>query len=620
MSNFLNGVFTPRYTWSSVTGFETRLDTSLAGNTTIGDSTTNYSLLLNGLPLISGSDISSWSLYPAVSQVNLSLHDLSGIASFNGVGAKFDSTANVIAIGSNAGSNNIGIKVNAIGTQAAANNSGDNVNAIGYQAAAGNTSDYVNAIGHFSALYNSGTYVNATGYGAAACNTGANVNAIGSFAAYQNTGSYVAAMGLSAAYQNNGCNVNAIGNSAAYSNQGANVNAIGSNTAESNVGWFVNAIGNLAASNNTSDHVNAFGTAAASGNSGANVNAIGNNAAANNTGSYVNAFGCNAGIGNTGNNCTFIGKNPNIAVINNLSDRLIVYSSSNNPLLYGDTSNMSLGIGTTTLSAALTVSGKICATGILDTVNSTGTANQVLTAGTGGGSLVWASSSVGGVASVTAGTGISVGGTITNPSVAIADIGSSGIYAYPSSVTTNSQGQVTSITAGSNYPYIWQYTKAVIQHLSSDGGGAGTYITWDTTIYEQPGYTSALTPASDAFIVPLTGWYQITFVGSLGGAAESGSGTGYVPQGGGNNNIPKGTVSQFTYGIRLNNTPVPGWQGYLNGYVVGEVGGVQTQLVVIYKLNSNSQIAVDNETLAVGGLGDFTANNGTMLTITYLRP
>jgi hypothetical protein len=105
----------------------------------------------------------------------------------------------------------------------------------------------------------------------------------------------------------------------------------------------------------------------------------------------VNAFGTNAGYSNTGNNCTFIGTNPNIAVINTLSDRLIVYSSdANNPILYGDTSNMSLGIGTSNLlSAALTVSGKISATGILDTAGSNGTSNQVLTAGAGGG-LVWA--------------------------------------------------------------------------------------------------------------------------------------------------------------------------------------------------------------------------------------
>ena len=525
MSNFLNGVFTPRYTWSSVTGFETRLDTSLAGNTTIGDSTTNYSLLLNGLPIVAGGGVASvgagTNIYianPAIPVVNVSVsttldlhnNDLSGIISFNGVGAKFNSNSNLIAIGNGAASGNTGSYVNAFGCNAGQSNTGSNVNAIGYNAANGNT--------------------------------GYNVDAIGYQAAFGNSGSAVLAIGINAAYGNSG--------------------------------------------------------------------------------NYVNAIGYTAGESNTGNNCTFIGKMPIGAAFNTLNNRLIVYSTnSNNPLLYGDTSNMSLGIGTSTLtSAALTVSGKISATGILDTGNSTGTANQVLTAGTGGGGLVWASSSVGGVASVTAGTGISVGGTITNPSVAIADVGSAGIYAYPSSVTTNAQGQVISITAGSNYPYIWQYTKAVIQHLSSDVGGAGTYITWDTTIYEQPGYTSALTPASDAFIVPLTGWYQITFVGLLGGAAESGSGTGYVPQGGGNNNIPKGTVSQFTYGIRLNNTPVPGWQGYLNGYVVGEVEGVQTQLVVIYKLNSNSQIVVDNETLAVGGLGDFTAINGTMLTITYLRP
>jgi len=53
------------------------------------------------------------------------------------------------------------------------------------------------------------------------------------------------------------------------------------------------------------------------------------------------------------------------------------------------------------------------------------------------------------VASVSAGTGITIGGTATAPSVAITNVGTAGTYAYPTSVQTNAQGQVSAITAGS---------------------------------------------------------------------------------------------------------------------------------------------------------------------------
>ena len=157
------------------------------------------------------------------------------------------------------------------------------------------------------------------------------------------------------------------------------------------------------------------------------------------------------------------------------------------------------------MSATLTVSGKICATGILDTLNSSGTANQVLTAGTGGGGLLWSNSGVG-VASVTAGTGISVGGTLTNPSVAIADVGSAGTYAYPSSVTTNAQGQVTAITAGSNYPYIWQFTLNSVALPS--GGYVGDYILTPT----MSNNAVAMSGTVSGQTIPITGIYQINFV------------------------------------------------------------------------------------------------------------
>ena len=125
-----------------------------------------------------------------------------------------------------------------------------------------------------------------------------------------------------------------------------------------------------------------------------------------------------------------------------------------------------------------------------------------LCAGTGTG----CDPSSGGVASVTAGTGISVGGTLTNPSVAIADIGSAGTYAYPSSVTTNAQGQVTAITAGSNYPYIWQFGLFSEPYFTAFGED----VKWNTSSLYQNTSTNMITDTSSQTIA-LTGFYQINF-------------------------------------------------------------------------------------------------------------
>jgi len=222
-----------------------------------------------------------------------------------------------------------------------------------------------------------------------------------------------------------------------------------------------------------------------------------------------------------------------------------------------------IGIGTANPQALLDIKGSLSTLSIIDNAGSSGTSGYVLTAGTGG-QVIW------------------------------------------------------NVPAVSNYPYIWQYYTATNQILSSDAGQAGTFITWNGTTYEQPGYTGRITNASTTYSAPLDGWYQITFVGTLCGAVTGSQGD--IPQGGTWGSFAAGLISQFTYGIRYNNTIVPGWQGYLNGYVVLEACGVQNQLVVIKYLSTNDTILVDNETPVVGGAGDFTASIGTTLTITYLRP
>ena len=213
-------------------------------------------------------------------------------------------------------------------------------------------------------------------------------------------------------------------------------------------------------------------------------------------------------------------------------------------------------------------------------------------------------------------TSVNVDGTLSTLSIRDNN-GSTGTSGYV--LTAGTGGQVIwNVPAVSNYPYIWQYSKVTNQGLSSAVGGDGTWISWDGVNYEQPGYTGLLTNSNAVYNVPLDGWYQITFVGVLCGAVTGSQGD--IPQGGTWGSFAAGLISQFTYGIRYNTVIVPGWQGYLNGYVVLEACGVQNQLVVIKYLSTNDTILVDNETPVVGGAGDFTASIGTTLTITYLRP
>jgi hypothetical protein len=292
-----------------------------------------------------------------------------------------------------------------------------------------------------------------------------------------------------------------------------------------------------------------------------------------------------------------------------------------------------------------------------DNSNLSGTSGQVLTAGTGGqviwsntlnvlsisttsisatsiststinglpyppqNDTFWASTLSGDIINTNTGnvnisTALNVNGTLSTLSIRD-NTGSSGTSGYV--LTAGTGGQVIwNIPAVSNYPYIWQYYKVTDQNLSSAVGGNGTWISWDGVNYEQPGYTGLLTNSNAVYNVPLDGWYQITFVGALCGAVTGSQGD--IPQGGTWPSFAAGLISQFTYGIRLNTLTVPGWQGYLNGYVVLEACGVQTQLVVIKYLVTGNTILVDNETAVIAGAGDFAAGIGTTLTITYLRP
>jgi hypothetical protein len=194
--NLLDGIFRVAYSYST-TGFTAQVNTSLDGNVTIGNSATNYSLLLNGVAVSTsgGSGVlpSNWAQYPAVQDVNMSGYRLYSPNNtiFFGVSAGLGSiSGTVIAIGRSAAVNNIGsASVIAIGNNAAASNGAGNVVAIGSSAGNNNLGGSVVIIGNNAGSSNTGGNVIAIGTTAATNNTGINVIAIGNNAGYSNTGS-----------------------------------------------------------------------------------------------------------------------------------------------------------------------------------------------------------------------------------------------------------------------------------------------------------------------------------------------------------------------------------------------------------------------------------------------
>lgn len=77
-----------------------------------------------------------------------------------------------------------------------------------------------------------------------------------------------------------------------------------------------------------------------------------------------------------------------------------------------------------------------------------GSAPTTYTAGTGL-SLTGSEFANTGVLSVSAGSGINVGGTAQNPTVGLPSVGVANTYAYPQSLITDTYGRVTSVTSGS---------------------------------------------------------------------------------------------------------------------------------------------------------------------------
>lgn len=77
--NIFRNIFQPAYTF--VNGeFQSRIDTDLPGNVEIGNSNTNYTLFLNGEAVATALSVSSWSIYPATSAVNMTNYPITNVA------------------------------------------------------------------------------------------------------------------------------------------------------------------------------------------------------------------------------------------------------------------------------------------------------------------------------------------------------------------------------------------------------------------------------------------------------------------------------------------------------------------------------------------------------------
>jgi hypothetical protein len=209
-------------------------------------------------------------------------------------------SANVVALGMNAGYSNSAAYLTGIGHQAGYGNSGEHVIAVGQYAGYGNSGYSTNALGVYSAAANTGANVNALGASAAQNNQGMHLNALGQSAGNQNSGQHINAMGYESAYFNSANNVNVMGLSAGKSNTADNLNAFGDHAGAYNTGIEVNAFGPYAAANNSGWSVNLMGSQAGQSNTGSEVNALGAMAAQENTTAAVNAFGRMAAMYNSG--------------------------------------------------------------------------------------------------------------------------------------------------------------------------------------------------------------------------------------------------------------------------------------------------------------------------------
>lgn len=130
--------------------------------------------------------------------------------------------------------------------------------------------------------------------------------------------------------------------------------------------------------------------------------------------------------------------------------------------------------------------------------------------------------------SLSAGTGISISnvdGSGANPSISLSNVGTAGTYATPSSITTNAQGQITSITAGS------ASSPGSATMVALLGNGTNTTWTANTWIGISPQASTASGEGGD-WMFPVSGTLKNFVLSKIGGTSSGGTITVYKNNGG----------------------------------------------------------------------------------------
>jgi hypothetical protein len=231
---------------------------------------------------------SSWSLYPAVSAVNVSGFNLTNVS--QGTFNKLILNSTTIALGLSAGVGQGGNAI-AIGASAGGVSQISKAVAIGFEAGYSNQASNCVAIGNTAGF--NGQLADAVAIGAFAGNSNQNLRAvaIGSGAGAQRQGIDSIAIGTACANVSQGSNAIAMGNSAGQSNQGVNAIAIGQNAGSNLQGTQSVAVGNFAGYASQVSNATAVGYVAGFASQGGRSTAIGSEAGAFNLGSNSVAVG-----------------------------------------------------------------------------------------------------------------------------------------------------------------------------------------------------------------------------------------------------------------------------------------------------------------------------------------
>jgi len=240
--NLVRNVFVPSYTFDGSLGqFSVQLDTNLRGNVNVGDTTTNYSLKINGSIVQTVSTGYHWSTLPAIQTVDMNGYGLINISIGNAAGpqtlyynpATESITYNptfTLPPGSNWGeylywngtTYSLGSSKILLGANAGLSGQQTNAIAIGVDAGRNNQTLDAIAIGHAAGRDNQQGNAIAIGQAAGRDNQQDNSIAIGQAAGISGQKVTAIAIGLQAGASNQGQNAIAIGVQAGYLNQISN--------------------------------------------------------------------------------------------------------------------------------------------------------------------------------------------------------------------------------------------------------------------------------------------------------------------------------------------------------------------------------------------------------------